>query len=90
MLVEIILGFIIGCFVAPNKKIGFAIGCVCGVVWAVIQVMLFAEAGRPDMNILFKLILIDGSITGLFALVATHAKMKKKAKSMQVLTKKFD
>lgn len=93
MLIHIILGFVIGCFIAPNRKIGFAIGFVCGAVLSIIiQVMFGTGVESPDMDTLSMLTLItlNGLITGLFALVATHAKMKKKAKSMRAFTKKFD
>lgn len=92
MLIHIILGLIIGCFIAPNRKIGFIVGFICGVVWGVIQLMFMVAAEDRALDSLYTLMLIvvHGLITGLFALVATHAKMKKKAKSMQAFTKKFD
>lgn len=92
MIVEIILGFLIGSFLAPNKKIGFVLGFVCGIVWGLIAITIFFGPEERQMGSMFLLIVIvlEGLITGLCALVVTHGKLKKKAKSIQNLTKKFD
>lgn len=90
LLIHLILGLLIGWFVAPNKKVGFAIGCVFGVVWGIIQMMFLSGEEIRDMETLYmlNLLVMHGLITGLFALVATHGKMRRKAKSMQALNKK--
>lgn len=92
MVVEIILAFVIGYLVAPNKKIGFLLGLVAGAIWGVLAThLVFAMEGRRmDGAFLVIMIVVEGLFTGLLSLGTTHAKMKKKAKSMQGLTQKFD
>ena len=92
MIVEIILGLLIGYFAAPNKKVGFLLGFVGGAIWGVIAVhlVLGMEGRSMDGVFLAIMIVVEGVITGLFALLAAHNKMKKRAKSMQNFTEKFD
>ena len=92
MIVELIIGWLVGQFVAKNKKMGFIIGAICGAVWGFIacHIVLGMEGDEVTGTFLAIMMGVEALIAGLMALIVTHAKMKKRAKSMQNFTEKFD
>lgn len=96
MIIELIIGYLLGRFVAKNKKTGFIIGAICGAVWGFISAYLIMSM-EDDINnydnrtFLMIIIIAEAAIVGLMAMVVAHNKMRKQAKkAMQDLPKEFE
>lgn len=94
MILEIILGLIIGNVAAKSRKIAFIVGAVVGFVvgFLVAPWYMSMRGESADMGFTIVVAVVEAVIIGLISLAAAHAKIKKRAKQLsdETIEKTFE
>lgn len=88
MIIELILGWLIGRYVAKNKIMAVIMGAVCGaVLGAVAAKFLLTAKGNPvSLSLLLTMIAAEALIAALMAGIVVHIKMQKQARQRSDLS----
>lgn len=85
MIIELVLGWLIGKYVAKNKKMAVLMGAVCGAVLGTMAVkfLLTAKDNAVSLPLLLILGIAEALVTSLMAAIAVNIKMQKQARQAQ-------
>lgn len=88
MIIELILGWLIGRFVAKNKVSAAIMGVICGAVWgfAAVNIIFGMTGNAVTLPFLLVIVIAEAVIAALMACIAVHIKMQKHAKHMQSIS----
>lgn len=82
MIIELILGWLIGAFAAKNKKTAVLMGAIVGTIWGFVAMHIIQafSGGGLDITFAVALVVAETAITILMAMVVVNAKMRKRAR----------
>lgn len=88
MIIELILGWLIGRLVAKNKISAAIMGVICGAVWgfAAVNIIFGMNGNAVTLPFLFIVVIAEAVITALMACIIVHIKMQKQTKHMQSIS----
>lgn len=88
MIIELILGWLIGRFAAKNKISAAIMGLICGAVWGftAVNIIFGVNGNAVSLSFLIVIVIAEAVIAALMACIAVHIKMQKQAKLVQSIS----
>lgn len=88
MIIDLILGWLIGKYAAKNKKMAVIMGAVCGAVLGTVAVkfLLTPKDNPVSPSLLLIMAAAEALITALMAGIIVHNKMQKQARRAQAFS----